>query len=123
MNTNRRVLLVEDDEDNFELVRILLEKADYEVLGATTGQDAIDLARREKPDLILMDLSLPVMDGWAAANELKLDPQTASIPLLALTAHTLPGDRQRAMSSGFNGYISKPINIQRFQDEIDKAFS
>jgi CheY-like chemotaxis protein len=123
MKSMRRVLLVEDDEDNFELVRILLVKAGCEVLGATTGQDALEVARREIPDLILMDLSLPVMDGWTAASELKLDPQTASIPLLALTAHTLPGDRQRAMAVGFNGYISKPINMQRFKEELDKAFN
>ncbi len=118
-----RVLLVEDDRDNFELVKILLERVGCTVLGARTGQEAVELARQERPDLILMDLSLPVMDGWAAARELKLDPQTAPIPLLALTAHTLPGDRQKALESGFDGYISKPINVQRFNEELDKVFN
>ena len=119
----QRVLLVEDDRDNFELVKILLERLGCAVLGARTGQEALELARQEKPDLILMDLSLPVMDGWAAARELKLDSQTASIPLLSLTAHTLPGDRQKALESGFDGYISKPINVQRFNEELDKVFN
>ena len=113
-----RVLLVEDNPDNFELVRFLLERADYQVLEAHNGQMGLDLARRESPDLILMDLSLPGVDGWTAARELKADPKTASIPLLAITAHTLPGDRNRAFESGFNGYISKPINIQSFADCI-----
>ncbi len=113
-----RVLLVEDNPDNFELVRFLLERADYQVLEAHNGQMGLDLARRESPDLILMDLSLPGVDGWTAARELKADPKTASIPLLAITAHTLPGDRNRAFESGFNGYISKPINIQNFAEDI-----
>jgi len=116
-----RVLLVEDNSDNFELVRFLLERAGYQVLEAHNGQMALDLARRELPDLILMDLSLPGVDGWTAARELKADPKTASIPLLAITAHTLPGDRNRALESGFNGYISKPINIQGFAEDIAQA--
>ncbi len=122
MTSERRVLLVEDDQDNFDLVRILLEHAGYSVFGAYTGQEALEMTRRERPDLVLMDLSLPIVDVWTAARELKLDPQTASIPLLALTAHTLPGDRQRALDAGFNGYISKPINVQRFNEELEKVF-
>jgi CheY-like chemotaxis protein len=123
MINKHRVLLVEDDQDNFDLVHILLEQSGCIVLGAITGQEALEVARRELPDLILMDLSLPVMDGWTAAHELKLDPQTASIPLLALTAHTLPGDRQRALDAGFNGYISKPINVLHFKEELNKALN
>ena len=117
MNKNR-VLLVEDNEDNFELVRFLLERADFEVLAGHDGREALDLARKELPDLILMDLSLPGIDGWTAARELKDDPNTSHIPLLALTAHTLPGDRKRAMESGFDGYISKPIDVVNFGDTI-----
>lgn len=116
-----RVLLVEDDKDNFDLVQILLDQAGCTVIGAETGQEALEKARKEHPDLVLMDLSLPVMDGWTAAQELKSDPLTASIPLLALTAHTLPGDRQRALDAGFNGYISKPINVVHFRAELNKA--
>jgi len=119
--TCSRILVVEDNLDNYELVRFLLEKAGYEVLAARTGRQGIEMAGQELPDLILMDLTLPVMDGWTAALQLKADPKTAHIPLLALTAHTLPGDRQRALESGFNGYISKPINISRFSESIAYA--
>ena len=116
-----RVLLVEDNEDNFELVRFLLERAGFEVLAGHDGQEALDIARKEVPDLILMDLSLPGIDGWTAARELKDDPNTSQIPLLALTAHTLPGDRKRAMESGFDGYISKPIDVVHFGESITKT--
>jgi two-component system, cell cycle response regulator DivK len=116
-----RILLVEDNIDNLELVRFLLLRSGYQVLEANNGQMGMDIARRELPDLILMDLSLPGVDGWAAARELKADPETASIPLLALTAHTLPGDRNKALESGFDGYISKPIDLHTFTEEIAKA--
>ena len=117
---NNGVLLVEDNEDNFELVRFLLERAGFVVLAGHDGQEALDMARKELPDLILMDLSLPGIDGWTAARELKDDPKTSHIPLMALTAHTLPGDRKRAMESGFDGYISKPIDVVNFGDSITK---
>ena len=112
---------MEDNEDNLELVRFLLERAGYEVIPGHDGQEALDLARQELPDLILMDLSLPVIDGWTAAQTLKTDPKTSGIPLLALTAHTLPGDRKRAMESGFDGYISKPIDVVHFGESITKV--
>jgi two-component system cell cycle response regulator DivK len=118
-----RILVVEDNPDNCELVRFLLENAGYEVLAARTGSQGLEMAVQELPDLILMDLTLPVMDGWTAARELKANTKTAHIPLLALTAHTLPGDRQRALESGFNGYISKPINIARFTESIAYALN
>ena len=121
--TNNRVLLVEDNEDNFELVRFLLERAGFEVLGGHDGQEALEMARKELPDLILMDLSLPGIDGWTAARELKDDPMTSHIPLLALSAHTLPGDRKRAVESGFDGYISKPIDVVNFGDNITKILN
>jgi two-component system cell cycle response regulator DivK len=116
-----RILLVEDNIDNLELVRFLLERSGYRVLEAHDGQMGLDIARHELPDLILMDLSLPGIDGWTAARELKLDPKTASIPLLALTAHTLPGDRNKALESGFDGYISKPIDLHNFVEDIARA--
>ena len=117
----KRVLLVEDNRDNFELVRFLLERAGYEVLAGYDGQDGLRLAKQELPDLILMDLSLPGIDGWTAARELKSDPSTSDIPLLALTAHTLPGDRKRALDSGFDGYISKPIDVAHFGETISST--
>ena len=109
-----RVLLVEDNPDNFELVKFLLVRAGYDVLAADTGLACLAKARLEMPDLILMDLSLPEMDGWTAARELKADPKTAGIPLIALTAHTLPGDRMHALESGFDEYLSKPLNVEGF---------
>lgn len=113
------VLLVEDNLDNFEMVRFLLERADYTVVGARTGREAVTAAQEHKPDVILMDLSLPEMDGWEAAREIKSDPEVAGIPLIALTAHTLPGDRQKAMEAGFDNYISKPINVPAFYDIVN----
>jgi CheY-like chemotaxis protein len=116
-----RILLVEDNPDNFELVRFLLEREGYQVLEAHDGGQGIQLARQEHPDLILMDLSLPQVDGWTAAGQLKADPETAAIPLVALTAHTLPGDRKRALEAGFDGYISKPINVASLIEALQKA--
>jgi CheY-like chemotaxis protein len=117
-----RVLLVEDNYDNFEMVRFLLERADYTVVGARNGREAVAAARELKPDVILMDLSLPEMDGWEAAREIKSDPEISGIPLIALTAHTLPGDRQKAMEAGFDNYISKPINVPAFYDMVSAVF-
>lgn len=117
----KRVLLVEDNEDNLQLVRFLLERESYTVISCHNGREGLKLAHQEMPDLILMDLSLPEIDGWAAAQELKANSQTACIPLLALTAHTLPGDRKRALESGFDGYISKPIDVSNFGNSIRKA--
>jgi two-component system, cell cycle response regulator DivK len=119
----KRVLLVEDNVDNFELVKYLLERAGYAVIPGRNGREAIELARQELPDLILLDLSIPEIDGWEAAKEIKLDPRSASIPLFALTAHTLPGDRQRAKDSGFDGFISKPIDVVGFGESITKVLN
>lgn len=113
-----RVLLVEDNEDNFDLVNLLLQKAGYEVLAARDGRKAIEQARSQQPDLILLDLSLPEMDGWSVARKLKSDARTKNIPLFALTAHTLPGDRKRAMEAGCDGYFSKPLNVTTFAQTI-----
>jgi two-component system, cell cycle response regulator DivK len=118
--TKNRILLVEDNVDNFEMVRFLLDRGGYEVLEAHDGSEGLDVARKELPDLVLMDLSMPGVDGWVAARELKADPRTAHIRLVALTAHTLPGDRKHAMEAGFDGYITKPINVKMFSEEIAK---
>jgi len=109
-----RVLIVEDNVDNYELVKFLLERAGYEVLSAANGRDGVEMARRERPDLILMDLAMPEMDGWDATKVLKDDAATRSIPILALTARTLPADRKRAFNAGCDGYISKPIKVASF---------
>ncbi len=117
-----RILVVEDDIDNYELVRFILERAGYDVFLAVNGRDGVSAARFQKPDLILMDLGMPEMDGWTAAQKLKADETTKSIPLYALTAHTLPRERLRAMNAGCDGYISKPINMDSFLDMIKGAF-
>lgn len=110
-----RVLIVEDNVDNFELVRFLLERAGYEVLSAVNGVEGVDAAKREQPDLVLMDLSMPEMDGWTATAQMKAEEATRHIPVLALTAHTLPSERKRAIDAGCDGYISKPINVASFE--------
>lgn len=116
-----RVLIVEDNEDNQDLMRFLLERAGYEVMSAENGLAGIQAAKRDKPDIILMDLSLPELDGWSAARQIKADPDVADIPLIAVTAHTLPGDRRKALDAGFDVYISKPINIHMFDSTVGKV--
>jgi len=116
-----RILVVEDNMDNYELVRFILERAGYDVFLAMNGRDGVSAARLQKPDLILMDLSMPGMDGWLAAEKLKADELTQSIPLYALTAHTLPSERKRALESGCDGYVSKPIHMNGFLEIIEAA--
>ena len=117
-----RILVVEDNMDNYELVRFVLERAGYDVFWAMNGGDGVAAARLQKPDLILMDLTMPEMDGWMAAEKMKADEITKSIPLYALSAHTLPSDRKRALDAGCDGYISKPIHMAGFLDVVEQAF-
>jgi len=117
-----RILIVEDNMDNYELVRFMLERAGYDVFLAVNGRDGVDAARLQKPDLILMDLGMPEMDGWTASRKLKSDESTKSIPLYALSAHTLPQDRKRAMQAGCDGYLTKPIYVQSFLEIINERF-
>ena len=117
-----RILIVEDNMDNYELVRFVLERAGYDVFLAVNGRDGVDAARLQRPDLILMDLSMPEMDGWIAAEKLKADEATQSILLYALSAHTLPHERKRALQAGCDGYVSKPIHVQSFLDVINEVF-
>lgn len=119
--SNARILLVEDNADNLELVKFLLERAGYDVITAANGQAGLEIAARELPDLVLMDLSLPQMDGWTAARALRSNPLTAGIPLIALTAHTLPRDRKNAMDSGFDEFLSKPLNVQTFHETVKRV--
>lgn len=116
-----RILIVEDNMDNYELVRIVLERAGYDVFLAVNGRDGVDAARAQKPDLILMDLGLPEMDGWNATKQLKTSEETRSIPLYVLTAHTLPQERKRAILAGCDGYVAKPIHMKGFLDIVEEA--
>ncbi|MBI5842026.1 MAG: response regulator [Chloroflexi bacterium] len=106
-----RILIVEDNMDTYELMRFILEFNGYETFLAMNGRDGVDAARMQKPDLILMDLAMPEMDGWEATRRIKQDPITDSIPLIAVTAHALPGDRARALDAGCDDYISKPMDL------------
>jgi two-component system cell cycle response regulator DivK len=116
-----RILIVEDNMDNYELVRIVLERAGYDVFLAVNGRDGVDAARAQIPDLILMDLGLPEMDGWNATKKLKSNEETKSIPLYALTAHTLPNERKRALLAGCDGYVAKPIHMKEFLNVVEEA--
>lgn len=115
-----RVLVVEDNMDTYELVRFILEKNGYEVFLAVNGRDGVNAATKQKPDLIVMDLSMPEMDGWTATRLIKENKQTASIPLIALTAHVLPGDRQRAVDSGCDEFITKPMDLLELVETVNR---
>jgi two-component system, cell cycle response regulator DivK len=115
-----RILIIEDNVDNLDLVRFLLEQEDYEVIQARDGRRGMDLAAAEHPDLILLDMSIPEVDGWKVARQLKDDPQTNSICIVALTAHILPGDRKKALDAGCDGFISKPLDIPNFVEQVSE---
>jgi two-component system cell cycle response regulator DivK len=106
-----RVLVVEDNEKNMKLFRDVLMATGYRTLEATTGEQAVVLAAEHAPDLVLMDIRLPDVDGVEALRRLRADQRTASIPVLALTAQAMQGDRERFLAAGFGGYISKPVNV------------
>ena len=118
----KRILVVEDHELNMDLIVQLLEDK-YEVLTATDGASGIRLAKRERPDLILMDLSLPVMDGWEAARRLKANDDLKHIPLIALTAHVMMGDEERARACGCDDYLTKPQDEDLLFEKLDRFLS
>jgi two-component system, cell cycle response regulator DivK len=109
-----RVLIAEDNEKNMKLFRDVLQVRGYETLEATTGEQAIELATRHTPALVLMDIQLAGMDGLEALRRLREDERTAAIPVVALTAQAMAGDRERFLEAGFNGYVSKPVNVVEF---------
>lgn len=106
-----RVLIAEDNEKSMKLFRDVLQVNGYETLEATTGEQAVELATRHDPALVLMDIRLPGIDGLAVLGRLRADERTASIPVVALTAQAMQGDRERFLAAGFEGYISKPVNV------------
>jgi CheY-like chemotaxis protein len=115
-----RILVVEDNPMNMELAVDLLQLRGHEVLSAETGQEALEIAGRERLDLILMDVQLPGMDGLEVTRRLKEDPATASVPVVALTAHAMKGDAERMLSQGCAGYIAKPIDTREFHNAVEK---
>ena len=115
-----KLLLVEDNEMNRDMLSRRLERRGFAIVMAVDGQQGVDMARSEKPDLILMDMSLPVMDGWTATRTIKDDAETAGIPVIALTAHAMAGDREKAMAAGCDDYDTKPIELPRLLEKIGK---
>ena len=117
-STGQTLLLVEDNEDNRIIYTTVLRHLGYEVIEAQDGVQAVELARDVQPDLILMDISIPRLDGWEATRILRGDPRTRSIPIIALTAHALADDRERASEVGFSAYLAKPIEPRMVVAEI-----
>jgi CheY-like chemotaxis protein len=116
-----KLLLVEDHEEIWDFLSRRLKRRGFEVILGTDGRQGIDKARSERPDLILLDMNLPVVDGWTAARELKSDPETAPIPIIALTAHAMSGDREKTLRAGCDDYHPKPIDFSRLLSQIDHA--
>jgi CheY-like chemotaxis protein len=117
------ILVVEDNERNLKLVRDVLEYVGYDVRVARTAEDGIALAVKEPPDLVLMDLQLPGIDGMEALRRLRENVRTADIPVVAVTAQAMKQDRERALEAGFNGYIEKPISVRAFPDQVRSFLS
>ena len=118
-----KVLLVEDNEENRDALSRHLRRKGYEVLIAVDGRGGMDQAREGTPDLILMDMSLPVLDGWQATQQLKAAPETRGIPIIALTAHAMAGDREKALGAGCDDYDTKPIEFPRLLAKIEAALA
>lgn len=116
--TGQLVLIVEDNDKNLKLVRDLLQFKGFRTLEATTAEDALVLAREQHPDLILMDIQLPGMDGVEALGHLRREPSTADIPVIAITASVMKEDRERFDAAGFDGLIMKPIDVKKFPDQV-----
>jgi len=114
----RVILIVEDDPKNLKLIRDLLQIRGYTTLEATDGKQGVDMARAKMPDLILMDIQMPVMDGFEAISILKADPVTKSTPIIALTAFAMQGDREKCMEAGYNDYITKPLDTRAFVTKV-----
>lgn len=117
---SKSILVVEDNRDNMTLIVDVLTSLDYSVLQAHDGEVGVELATNEQPDLILMDLSLPRMDGWTATRTIKANDDLRHIPIIALTAHAMVGDRERALEAGCDDYISKPIDLPELVRKLKK---
>ncbi len=114
-----KILLVEDNEMNRDMLARRLQRKGYQVVIAVDGESGVTMGSSEVPDLILMDMSLPVLDGWEASRRLKSSPQTRSIPIIALTAHAMSGDREKALEAGCDDYDTKPVDLPRLLGKIE----
>lgn len=118
-----KILLVEDDTDNRVIYRVILEHSGHEVIETWNGEDGVRLAREAHPDLVLMDISIPLLDGYEATRRLKVDPGTAHILIVALTAHAMAEDRVQAAEAGFDAYLTKPLEPRRLAEEVRRLLS
>jgi len=118
-----KILVIEDNEQNLYLIRFILEDSGFEVFSAMDGREGIDIAASLRPDLILLDIQLPVMDGYMVARNLRQNPDLAHIPIIAVTSYAMPGDREKALEAGCSGYIEKPIDPDRFTEQVEKHLS
>ena len=114
-----KILLVEDNEMNRDMLSRRLSRKGFDVVVAVDGQQGVEMAAAETPDLILMDMSLPVMDGWTATKTIKGNPETAGIPVIALTAHAMSGDREKTIAAGCDEYDTKPVDLPRLLEKIN----
>ncbi len=115
-----KILVVEDNEVNRDMMVRRLERRGYSMVSAVDGQQGVDMARSEKPDLILMDMSLPVLDGWEATRQIKSDPGIKHIPVIGLTAHAMVGDRDQALKAGCDDYATKPVEFEKLIELINR---
>ncbi len=116
----RTILLIEDNEQNLYLATFLLEQNGFKVVTARSGPEGVALAAQIQPDLIILDIQLPQMDGYAVARELRKNPALKEVPIVAVTSYAMVGDRERTLEAGCNGYIEKPINPDTFRSQIEK---
>ena len=119
----KKILIAEDNPVNRELLRELLEMQDYEVFEACNGQEALDMIEQRRPDLLILDLGMPVLDGFGAIRKIRADPAFAGLPVLAATAYAMRGDREKTLEAGFDGYVSKPIQPAALKQEIARLLS
>lgn len=118
-----KILLVEDNEMNRDMLSRRLQRRGYDIVMAVDGEQGVAMAQSEKPDLILMDMSLPVIDGWEATRRVKADPLTKAIPIIALTAHAMSDDRAKALAAGCDEYDTKPVELERLLPKIESLLS
>jgi CheY-like chemotaxis protein len=114
-----KILLVEDNEMNRDMLSRRLQRKGYEVILAVDGEQGVQASRAESPDLVLMDMSLPILDGWEATRRLRAEEATRALPIIALTAHAMPGDEQKALEAGCDDYDTKPIDLPRLLGKIE----
>ena len=119
---NRKILVVEDNEQNMYLVTFILKNAGHEVLQAYNGMDGVSMAEQYLPDLILLDIQLPKMDGYVVSRILRKNEKLAKIPIVAITSYAMPGDREHTLAAGCTGYIEKPINPETFISQVEAYF-